>query len=231
MEPTTRDRAYRLTWELDHMELYDGECEMELREFPGWEKTNGLYKTTSYDLPEPVVFEADFDALTRTDYPVSNVYWPVMSRRMYYTLFTVGEFPHRVIPVAMIDDTSFVFESERRFLADGTPNPEVTNFDDFVAVQLLEETDYFDFERSEYESSSDYPEWVTSVARYSLNEPPEGFPPLFRLAADSVVLFISAKAREALSEAGIRGTAYYALSDGFSIQDEVDIPVEVPTHP
>jgi hypothetical protein len=213
------------------MELYDGECEIELREFPGWEKTNGLYKTTPYDLPDPVVFEADFDALTRTDYPVSNVNWPVMSRRMYYTLFTVGEFPHRVIPVAVIDDTSFVFESERRFLADGTPSPEVTNFDDFVAVQLLERSNYFDFEHAEYEPDPDFPDLAHSVERYVLNEPEGGFPPLFRLAVTPSKLFISVEARDTLRESGIRGPAYYALSDGFSIQDEVDIPVEVPTYP
>ncbi|MGB8699063.1 MAG: hypothetical protein WCD18_06580 [Thermosynechococcaceae cyanobacterium] len=230
MEKQT-DRAYRLTWEFDHMEFYDGECEIELHEFPGWEKTNGFYKTTLYNLPDPIVFEADFEALTRTDYPISNVGWPIMSRRMYYTLLMVGDFPHRVFPVAMVDDTSFIFESERRFLADGKPNPEVTNFDDFVSIQILEDSDYFDFEHSAYEASSDFPEWVTSVERYVLNEPSQGFPPLFRLAADSVVLFISAKAREALRESGIRGTAYYALDDGFSFQGEVDIPVEVPTYP
>jgi hypothetical protein len=228
MDRTTRNRAYRLTWETEHMEFYDGDFEMELREFPKWEKTNGLHKITPYNLPEPVVFEADFEALSFTDYPINNVYWPVMSRRMYYTLCTVGEFPHRVMPVAMIDDRSFVFESERRFLADGTPNPEVTNFDNFVAVQLLEETDYFDFEYSEYEPDPDFPEWVTSVRRYVLNEPPEGFPPLFRLAAYSVTLFISAEAREALREAGIRGTAYFPLDQ---VQSEVDIPVQTTTYP
>jgi hypothetical protein len=228
MERSTENRAYRLTWESDHMELYDGDFEMELREFPKWEKTNGLYKITPYNLPEPVVFEADFEALSRTDYPINNVYWPVMSRRMYYTLCSVGEFPHRVIPVAMIDDTSFVFESERRFLADSTPNPEVTNFDDFVAVQLLEQSNYFDFENSNYERDLIDSEWINAVEIYVLNEPPEGFPPLFRLTVMSPELFISANAREALREADIKGVAYYPLD---SLQTQVDIPVEVPTYP
>jgi hypothetical protein len=228
MEQRT-NRAYRLRHEAAHMEFYDGECEAELCEFPKWEETSGLRKTSLYNLPDPVAFEADFEALTRNDYPTNNVYWPVMSRRMYYTLLALGDFSHRVIPVAMIDDTSFVFESERRLLADGTPNPEVTNFDDFVAVQLLEQSDYFDFERSEYEPNPKFPERVRFVDKYVLNEPLGGFPPLFRLAAYSGALFISVEAREALKEAGICGTAYYRLND--QNRSEVDIPVEIPTYP
>lgn len=225
------DRAYRLRWETEHKEFNDREHDIEIWEFPGSDWTNGLYEITPYELPDPVIFNADFAQLTRTDYPENDVSWPVMSRRMYYTLLSVGDFPHRVIPIAMLDDLAYPYEREQCFTLDGKPNPEVTNFDDFVAVQLLEESDYFDFERSEYEPSPKFPEWIRSATRFVLNEPPEGFPPLFRLSAYSVALFISAEAREALKEAGIRGTAYYALNDGYSLQDEVDIPVPIPTYP
>jgi hypothetical protein len=230
MEQRT-DRAYRLTWELDHKKFNDREHDMEIWEFPGSDGTTRLMETTVYDLPNPVIFNADFAQLTRTDYPENDVNWPVMSRRMYYVLCSVGDFPHRAIPIAMLDDLAFPYDRERCFISHGQPNPEVTNFDDFVAVQLLEHSNYFDFERSEYEPSPNFPEWVRSVDRYILNEPREGFPPLFRLSADAVELFISAEAREALREAGIRGTAYYALNDGYSLQDEVDIPVPIPTYP
>jgi hypothetical protein len=222
------DRAFRLSWEFDHMQFYDGEYEMELHEFPDWEKTNALFETTPYNLPETVVFEADFEALSRTDYPTNNVYWPVMSRRMYYTLLTVGDFSHRVIPVAMVDDTSFIEDWQRRFSPDGQPNPTVTNFNDFVAVQLLEESDYFDFDHSEYEWHPRDPNWVHVVSKYVLNEPSKSFPPLFRLKVQSPEIFISAQAREALKEAGIRGISYYPLD---SLQSEVDIPVQLSTYP
>jgi hypothetical protein len=124
-----------------------------------------------------------------------------------------------------------VFESELRFLPNGQPKPEVTNFDDFVVLQLLERNDYFDFERSQYKKNSRRPEWIDAVEVYVLNEPPGGFPPLFRLNVTPSSLFISAEAREALKESGIRGTAYYSLNDGYSLQDEVDIPVPIPTYP
>lgn len=230
MEQRT-DRAYRLSWSTDHMELYDGEEEIHLREFPGSEWIGGLIEHPPCDLPNPVIFEADFSALRDTDYPISDVNWPVMSRRMYYTLLALGDFPHRITPVAMIDDTSFMFESELRFLPNGQPKPEVTNFDDFVVIQLLERSNYFDFERSKYTWHPRTPDWVRSVESYVLNEPPGGFPALFRLTVTPSSLFISAKAREALKESGIRGTAYYALNDGYSLQKEVDIPVPLSTYP
>jgi hypothetical protein len=221
-----QDRAYSLTWATDHMEFCDEEFEVEIHEFPGWDWTSGFYKTTPYELPNPVIFYFSPGTLTYSDYPINDVYWPVMSRRMYYVLNSLGDFPHRVIPLAMIDITS---KLDQRFLINGQPNPEVTNFDDFVAVQLLEEADYFDFERSEYEPDPDFSEWVLSIDKCVLNEPEKGFPPLFRLAAYSVELFISAEARTALKEAGIRGTAYNPLEN--RLISEADIPIQLPTYP
>jgi hypothetical protein len=227
MEQRT-DRAYRLSWEFDHLEFCDEEHDITIRKFPEWERTNGLYKTTLYELPDPVIFEGGFEILPCTDYPTNDANWPVMSRKMYYTLLALGDFPHRVIPIAIMNNRAFPFESHRWFLADGQPNPEITNFDDFVAIQLLEHSDYFDFERSAYRRNTRRPEWIDAIDAYVLNEPPKGFPPLFKLAVRSTQLFISAEARAALREAVIRGTAYYPL-DGF--QSEVDIPVPLPAYP
>jgi hypothetical protein len=221
------DRAYRLTWETDYLENCDEEYELEIEEFPGSEWMPRLMEISPYDLPDPVIFWGNPEFLNDVDYPTSNVNWPIMSRRMYYTLLAVRDFHHRVIPIAMMDGTRFTYEPEQRFLADGQPNPEITNHDDLVAVQILEYSDYFDFEHSVYEPNPKYPEWVRSVGKYVLKEPSKGFPPLFRLAADSVELFISAYAREALKEAGIRGTAYYPLD---RLQIEVDIPVQLTTY-
>jgi hypothetical protein len=225
MEQRT-DAAYRLTWETNHLEFCDEEYDLELEEFLGWESTNGLYEITPYELPDPVIFYAHPLALTSVDYLTSNVYWPVMSRRMYYALLTVGNFPHRAIPIAMMDSTQSPFAQEQR-LASGKPNPEITNFNDFVAVQLLEYSNFFDFERSSYTRNSRRSDWIDTIDAYVMNEPPEGFPPLFRLAADPVVLFISAKARETLRESDVRGTAYYPLD---RLQIEVDIPVQLATY-
>jgi hypothetical protein len=220
------DTAYRLTWETSHLEFCDEEYDLELEEFLEWESTNGLYEANPYSLPSPTIFYAHPIALSCIDYLTNNVCWPIMSRRMYHTLLTVGNFPHQVIPIAVMDSIQLPFEADQR-LANGEPNPEITNPNDFVAVQLLEYSDFFDFERSNYTRNARRPAWIDAIDIYAINEPPEGFPPLFRLAADPVVLFISAKAREALREAGICGTAYYPLD---CLQSEVDIPVQLPAY-
>jgi hypothetical protein len=223
------DNAYRLTWDLSYIGYARPrrENELEIREFPGSEWMPGLMRTDFYELPDPVIFWGDLQLLNYIDYPSNNMNWPIMSRRMYYVLTSLGSFPHRAIPIALIDSTRFPNEPERCFLANGQPDPNITDFNTLVAVQFLERTNFFSFERSEYELNSRSPGRVKSVNKYALDEPAEGFPSVFRLVADPVILFISAKAREALKESGIRGTAYYPLD---SIQsDEVDNPdVRVP---
>jgi hypothetical protein len=221
------DTAYRLTWDFSYVAYSHQEKELEIREFPGSDWVD-LMETTTYDLPDPVIFWGNHELLNYIDFPSNNnLNWPIMSRRMHYVLTSVADFPHRVIPIALIDSTRFPDEPERCFLADGQPNPEVTDFNSLVSVQILEHSDFFDSEQSEYEMSTIFPGRIDSISKYVLNEPTQGFPPLFRLAAYSVTLFISARAREALKEAGIRGTAYYPLD---SVQsDEVDNPdVRVP---
>lgn len=227
MEQRT-ERAFRLRWQISYLENCDEEYELELEEFPGSDWTSGLMEINPYELPDPVIFWGNPEFLNYIDYPTSNVNWPIMSRRMYYTLLAVGDFPHRVIPIAMMDGTRFTYEPEQRFLANGKPNPEITNFNDLVAVQILEYSEYFNSEKSTYIRDPEDPDWVSAVEGYVLNEPPEGFPPLFRLTVVSPELFISSKAREALKKVGIRGVAYCPLD---SLQRQVDMPVQLPTYP
>ena len=47
---------------------------------------------------------ADHDELRALDYPHTDKFgWPVMSRRMLYTLRSVREFRHRAYPIVMLD--------------------------------------------------------------------------------------------------------------------------------
>jgi hypothetical protein len=220
------DTAYRLTWNFDYIRFSRKEYELELWEFPGSEWIAGLMENDALELPNPVVFFGSHNLLNYIDYPSNNKYWPIMSRRMYYILTSLGDFPHRAIPIALIDGSKFPDEPERCFLANGQPDPEITNFNTLLAVQILERSSFFDFAYSEYERHPRDPDWVRSVNRYALGEPSGGFPPLFRLEVTPSELFISPKAREALRESGIRGTAYYPLD---CLQSEVDNPdVRVP---
>jgi hypothetical protein len=202
------EKVYVLGWSTDHIK--GPQSGMRLIEFPGSDNLERLMNVTPYKLPETVVFRADFKFLSQTDYPPQSQNWPLMSLRMYEVLLSVGDFPHRVIPVTM----------ESTKLDPSQPNYRTIDSDSFVAIQFLEYADYFDRKRSIYSPEGNYP------THYVLNEPPEGFPPVFRLAVNPGVICISAEARKALQKVGIIGTAYIPCSDIFLLR-EVDLPVPI----
>jgi len=191
--------VFVLFWATDHLsgEDYDATLvKFPIR--PVWWHT-----THKYEFPERIFFKANFATLQWTDFPVCNPQWPLMSRRMLDTLLSVGPIPHRAIPVIMLDRTV-----REPFDASGNPRPGVTD-ERFVAVQLTEHLDAFDWERSEYERSKFAPQLVGRLQKLILKEPADGFPALFRLSAMPGRLFVSAAAREALEKAGIRGVQFW----------------------
>jgi hypothetical protein len=201
------EEVYFLGWSIDHMKgSYSGIRLLNFAEFNN--KVERLINIESYNLPDPLIFRADFRFLSQTDYPPQILNWPIMSRRMYYTLLAVKDFPHRAIPLIM----------ESTKLDVSQPTYRTIDSENFVAIQFLEHANYFDYERSIYNLEEQYPE------RYILNKPPEEFPPLFRLSVNPGAIFISAEAREALKKAGIVGTAYFPASQ-VGLPQEIDLPI------
>lgn len=202
--------AYQLTWELDHLDFYEVEHDAKLMPFPGSEQIIALADAEPYNFAEPVFFEANSHIVNNTDFPENDVDWPIMSRQMIEVLQSLGDFPHQIIPILM--NSSYTSENSNH---------------DFVAVQLTSHLRIFNYENSRYRRrDEDFPEIVIGVSEFAIDIPSEGLPPLFRLSAYDIALFISGEAREALRECDIKGTAYvplYGYRDGN--RAEVDIPV------
>ena len=74
---STDAAAYHLFWDVEHIKgtVYDA----TLVPFPRWEVTQ------------------------HSDYPSNDVTWPLMSPRMLEVLCQVGDFPHRRIPVRLVN--------------------------------------------------------------------------------------------------------------------------------
>jgi hypothetical protein len=191
----------------DFSHLVDVESDAFLKRFPGWENIAGWLLTRQHPVPEPVYFEADFETLAWNEFPSNDVRWPLMSKRMLDVLLATGSFPHRLIPVIMLD---YRLKWDERFGPDGTPKPEAADYR-FAAVQLTEHLDAFDWDRSEYQRDPDLPDQTAGISKLVLKEPAGGFPPLFRLAAAPGSLFVSAAAGRALKDAGIRGVRFDPL--------------------
>lgn len=197
--------AYRLFWNTDH--LGHGADDAVLVPFPRWEYVMGWKGPEYLEVPNPVLFEANFKVTQHSDYLCNDVNWPLMSPRMLDVLRQVGDFPHRRIPVRLVNRKAL---GPARYLPDKSLRPEVVD-DRFVAVQLTEHIDVVDWERSEFETSQLGPATLYDFDKLVLVEPPGGFPPLFRVPADVSLLLISAEARRALEAAGIRGVIFKSL--------------------
>lgn len=202
------EKVYFLGWSTEHIK--GSHSGIRLLKFPGSDDTERLMNVEPYNLPEPVIFRADFRFLSQTDYPPQMLNWPIMSRRMYHALLAVKNFPHRAIPIVMESTKLDVNQSNYRTI----------DANNFVAIQFLEHANYFNYELSACNLEEKYPQ------RYLLDEPPGGFPPLFRLSVNPGAIFISAEAREALKEAEIIGTAY-SPSSQIDLPQEVDLPIPI----
>ena len=200
--------AYKLFWDTSH--LRSERLDAELDRFKGWDHCVSWHSTGDAEIPSEIRFEADFSITRKSDYPSNDVVWPLMSPAMIAVLKSVGDFPHRTIPVRFLDRS---VRKADRSLPDGTLRPEVVD-DRFAAVQLLEHIDVVDWERSEFRRSRMDPETVSRFTRLELAEPPGGFPPLFRIPAKTSMLLVSVAAREALEAAGLRGMVFKELPSG-----------------
>jgi hypothetical protein len=142
------------------------------------------------------------------DYPyIPNVRsWPIMSRRMLNVLLSVGSFSHQVIPVIFTHIDGLVPSGEERH--------------DFIILQLLDHFDGLDRGKTEYNSTFDESnpelEQVNITGEMILKEPPEGFPPIFRVKEKRTYLYVSATAKEALEKASIQGLSFSSWNLGSS---------------
>lgn len=202
-----QDAVFVLDWDL--ASLQDDEYFAYLVEFPGWENILQFSFTKHYDLPDEIYFVGNLNKLRDLDFPYTNVRWPILSTRMVTILKQTGSFASREIPITMLDDT---VSSSEHFSPTGEINAE-RSLKRFVAFQILDHLDAFDWKESEYEPSATSSTRVRRVERLCLKTPADGFPPIFRITAYPILVFVSAAARLALEGANIAGVSFIPLSE------------------
>jgi hypothetical protein len=164
-----------------------------------------------YEVPEPVDWVGFLDdRLHHTDHIYNDLSWPLFSKRMLYVLRSVGDFPHKVISTRIYD---YSFQDQGRNNYEGNTTPLAGEFnEDYVGLQLLEHTDYIDYDQSNFRFrlNPNLPPYVIDLV---LREPIGGFPPIFRLdrAGERMSLFVSPATKEALEEAGIKGLDFFPI--------------------
>jgi hypothetical protein len=206
MLPTTATKqAYKLMHDAIHIEATSRDYDAYIVQWPEF-LDYGLKFTDPDDFEYPihgVEFQGYESSLSDTDYPYNDVRWPIVSKKMLNTLLEVKEFPHRTWNVPFIgfpDNVSDAMLEQK--LSGGILH------DEFVAVQLLEQLDIFDWENSVYEEGYFDSDTVSSIRKLVLHTPEDGLPPIFRLKVSSVPLFVSPEGRAALEAANIKGVRF-----------------------
>jgi hypothetical protein len=174
---------------------------------------SGMTGTIPYPGPEPIDFVGFMDRLPhQTDFLSADGFEPIVSKRMLYVLRSVGEFPHKAISTR-IYDYSFQDQGDDSYGRHDYEGPAIEpggEFnEDYVSLQLLEHVDGISTEHSEFRPrlNPNLPPYIINLV---LKEPIGGFPPIFRLdkAGERFSLYVSATAKEALEEAGIKGLRF-----------------------
>jgi hypothetical protein len=108
MKSEFNDIAYRLRYEVNHFGDFglDWSEDIEIINYDTY-WSGSLYSPVPYGPPtkhpNPIIFKGYWDVMKHIDFPYNSDYWSVMSKKMYETLLSVGTFPHRLIPMVMID--------------------------------------------------------------------------------------------------------------------------------
>jgi hypothetical protein len=204
---TSRTTAFRLMWELEHLQSLDVETDLEIKTKEWeYEMTVPIIPKLRNDLPKPVIFESKHTQIARIDFPISHSSWPIVSERMLDVLIGIGLNDYETIPMEVLGSSC-----------------------KFYCIHLLNHLDIFDWSASEFLERSFLDENVAvGVSKYVIKTPKSGFPPIFRLKASPATLFVSHFARNELKKNGIFGPRYLQL-DNFDSEVDVQIALIAPS--
>jgi hypothetical protein len=229
--------AYQLNKTLEHLRELPNLVEREYGEIEDFDaiiyepaKPHGgvdssfLERFAPYAGPEPIIFLGFLNRLPhQTDFLNNEFLWTIISKRTLYVLRSVGEFSHKAIPIRIFDyhlKNDLPIYLDRKDLT-----PEICN-EDYIILQLMEYVDAVDLENSKFEELEPDDPIPPRITQLTLNEPKDGFPPIFRLAQREIYsasysdIYISKVAKNALEDAGIKGISFIP-EEGFNAEEMV----------
>jgi len=199
-------KIYRLSIDTESLSPVDNYSDDDIEEFLGEVEKTALsinelnYLPEKYEIPEKVQFRThNEERLKKIHIPLKNTSLDVISNELIEIIKSVGDINWQLVPV------EFVSES----LSDANNNR-------FRCIFFNEHTDAFDYEKSVYEERnwSIFPDGSVTdrmrkvpafIEKLVLKQPPDGFPPCFRLLADPARgLLVTEECRKAILEAKIK---------------------------
>ncbi|RZT95596.1 hypothetical protein EV201_0219 [Ancylomarina subtilis] len=195
------NKVYKLNWNFNH----SGDSEKDAFHLPfknNIEFSADMISVSEFELPQRLYFQANFKIIEYIDYPLTDLHIQIISKRMLDIFNKLKNVKHRQVPITMIDDTFFGELFDRK----GELNPNVPINNDFVAIQLMEYTDVFDYDKSEYEEDFILP--VGHIYKLILKMPKDGFPSVFKLQECSSQVFVSEQMYGRMKKENIKGIEF-----------------------
>jgi hypothetical protein len=217
-------KVWRSQWE-DYDESEMLQWDAEVVKFPDWDylKIEFWKPQLIQGLPEIITFDALLLFTEMVDFVYNDAHWPIVSKRMLNALESMIDFSCQIIPLVLADiEVKYNKELKQDVLSD------IKNYN-YIALQLLEHLNIFDWDNSEYTLLHKKNPTVPPVApnrlfelnKLVLKEPAEGYPPIFRITALPRHLFVSAQAKAQLEDHNIQGIRFVPLED-FELDEEDD---------
>ena len=207
---------YALSTDVSHAKENADIYDVDLIEFDGFEDVTfhdpGIDYQRQQGAPGVMEFVGNLERIAGRDHLLTApLGWLLLSRRMVRVLESVGPFRHRLIP------TVIYAERIRHLVQSGYPrrrtwhsvtDPALMN-EDFVILQLLEQTDCLDRERTlvkgvPFHQCGEELLGYDDAEPLVLHPPPGGFPPVFSVP-ELVFYCYTEKARQACEQEGLKG--------------------------
>lgn len=197
------NKIYLLNWDYNH----SGDLERDAFhiKFPNSDKASTIFLNSKHKdkLPQKILYKANFNIISKIDYPLTDLNIPILSDRMIDILKSVGTFKAILTPVIMIDDTYL----ENVLDAKNELKPDVPVFNNYKALTIIERENCFDYNNSIFEPSELNPEIPGYIKKLVLKFD-NVLPPIFRIKESPSKLIITGKAKEVLESNNIKGCVF-----------------------
>jgi len=197
------NKIYSLNWEYSH----SGDSERDAFHIPfeNSDKSSTIFLNPRYKdkLPNRILFRANFNIIPDFDYPLTDLYVPILSDKMISLLTEIGDFKAIFTSVIMIDDTFL----DEIYDKSGDLKPDLKTVSSYKAITIVNRENCFDFENSIYKPSELNPS-IPGYVKMIVLKPLENSPPIFRIKEVPSMLFITEKAKLLLELNNIKGCVF-----------------------
>lgn len=197
-------KVFKLIHDFDHLidTDFDAVCDI----FEGID-TIGFYMIgiDKFEMPNKIYLRANLNTIPyKTDYPIVDLTFPIISNRMIQTLEKVRPFKKRLLTTFMIDDTYL----SSYLSSDNMIKDDVRFNSSYFGIQFTEYFDVFDYEMSIYKPLRSQPDLPGSIKKLILKEPRYGFPSIFKIKENLSLILVSEEGKNALETDRINGCKF-----------------------